>query len=137
MGVFRDMRHLVEEVKGAEQTTIVCLGGDLRDVGDESRLKALARERIQDKLRAEGLVALPDVPQYQNEAVYVTQIGSDVAKLSTAMDYPSDGGLKILRGAAGDTQPVIDQQAAVQEAITAIDEAGKALASVANGGSRV
>ncbi len=41
-----------------------------------------------------------------------------------------------LHGGAGDSQPVVDQQAAVREAILAIEEAGKALASVAGANGR-
>lgn len=134
MGAYKKIRDLADAVKGAEEETMLCTGEDLRDAGGESRLKALARERIQDRLRSEGLIAFPDVPQYQDQLAYVTQIGSGVDKLSSALNDPSKEGLQLLRGAVGDSQPVIDQQAAMREAITAIEEAGKALASVANGG---
>ncbi len=133
MGAYKDMADLVAAVKEEEEEILLCDGEDLRDASDESRLKALARERIQGRLRAEGLTALPEVPQYQHEPVYVTKIGSTADKLSSALNNPSEGGIDILRGAAGTSQPVVDQQAAVREAITAIEEAGKALASVANG----
>lgn len=136
MGVFKDMEELVRTVRSAEEATILCCGEDLRDVGDESRLKALARERIQDKLRAQGLVALPEVPQYQQDLAYVSQIGSMVDKVWSALDDPGESGLRILRGAAGGSQGIVDQQGALHEAITAIEEAGKALASVTNGAGR-
>jgi len=133
MSTYESVKDLAGAVKSAQDATLVCSGEDLRDAGGESRLKALARERIQEKLRAEGLIALPDVPQFQGQSAYVTQIGSGVDRLSEALSTPSEGGLQILRSAAGDSQPVVDQQAALREAITAIEEAGKALASVANG----
>ena len=129
----QDMKELIEAVNAAEEDTILCHGWDLRAVGGESRLKELARERIQEKLAREGLIAIPDVPQDQHDPVYVTRLGSDVDKLSRALNEPTEGGLQILRGAAGGSQPVVNQQEAVREAMSAIEEAGQALASVVNG----
>ncbi len=58
MSEYKTIRDLADAVKKAEEATILCTGEELRDAGGESRLKALARERVQGRLRSEGLIAL-------------------------------------------------------------------------------
>lgn len=125
---------LESRINASEQQTELVSAHEIRDMCDESRLKALARERIQDKLQQRGLVALPHVPGHQDSSVYITRSGSGIYKLWTALDAPSDAGLKILRGAASNAGPVVHEQRAIEEVAALVDEASELIKSVVGNG---
>lgn len=121
---------LESQVDSAGRTTIVKTAYTLRDACGESRLKALARERVQERLSQRGLVALPDVPGDQWEEVYVTRIGSDVHNLWRAIASPSATGLKVLVGATGGAAPVVQEQRKLSEVAALLSEANDLMGSV-------
>lgn len=121
---------LESQVDSAGRTTIVTTANTLRDACGESRLKALARERVQERLNQRGLVALPDVPGDQWEEVYVTRIGSDVHNLWRAIASPSATGLKVLVGATGGAASVVQEQRKLSEVAALLSEANDLMGSV-------
>lgn len=121
---------LESQVDAASQATIVTPAHELRDACGESRLKALARERVQERLNQRGLIALPDVPGDQWEEVYLTRIGSGVHNLWRAIDSPSAAGLKVLVGATKGAAPVVQEQRALSEVAALLSEASELMTSV-------
>jgi hypothetical protein len=127
---------LVDAVDKASQRTVIQSAHELREMCGESRLKALARERVQEKLQQRGVMALPEVPGDQWEDVYVTRIGSDVHKLWRAIKSPSAAGLKVLIGATGKATPVVQEQSKLEEVGALLDDAQELMRSVLKNGSR-
>ncbi len=130
MTKFADVDELESVVNQAKGEIVICSGGDLRDVGGESRLKALARERIAQTLRGSGLVVIPEVPDDQERLVYVAKAGSPVEKLFTAFVDPSTKRLGLIQGSVEDAGAVAGQQTAAAELRELLDEAQGLLASL-------
>ena len=126
---------LVASVDAAPQHTVIQPAHSLRDMCGESRLKALARGRVQERLQQRGLIALPEVPGDQWEEVYVTRIGSDVEKLWRAIQAPSAAGLKVLLGATSKATPVVEEQDKLVEVGALLDDAQELMKSVLSNGS--
>jgi hypothetical protein len=129
----KTMEELENAVDGAPNQLFLCAAIDLRQVGGESRLKALARERIAEKLASRGLVALPSVPEYQEYPVYVTRQASPADLLFKAFHQPSDEGLKVISGSVGRTREVVDQQDAIKQVSELLEEAAAGLHAVTGG----
>lgn len=123
MGKFEDIDDLEAKVADAKGEILICTGGDLREVGGESRLKALARERIAQTLRGSGLVVIPEVPDDQELLVYVAKAGSAVEKLFTAFVDPSSKRLSLIQGSVEDAGAVASQQSAAAELRELLEEA--------------
>lgn len=123
MGKFNDLEELGRAVDEADNQILLCDAIDLRDVCGESRLKALARERIKERLASRGLVALPEVPEYQENPVYVTRQSSPADLLYKAFFGPSAEGLERVAGAVGGTGEVAGQQEAAKQIAELLDEA--------------
>jgi hypothetical protein len=133
----RSLEDLEADVDATPQRTLLVEAWELRDMCEESRLKELARERIQERLQQSGLVALPAVPGDQGEELYVTRIGSDVHKLWHAFSRPSATGLRVLAGATGKAKPVVGEQAKLKEIEELLGDAHDLVVEIrSNGGSR-
>jgi hypothetical protein len=87
------LAELKAEVEASPQGVVLTTGERLRIAAGESRLKEKARERIAEKLRGAGLIAIPEVPQFQHEEVYVAQAGSPAELLFAALTHPSGDSL--------------------------------------------
>lgn len=127
---FDDMDKLEEAVDAAASNIVLTSGLTLRVVGDESRLKANARDRIEEKLRGRGLVALPEVPWNQADPVYVTRVGSDTDKLHAALARPDEKNLARLHQIAGRTGVVVQKERVIAEAHELAAEVAQLLASI-------
>lgn len=126
-----NLDQLELEVQAAKDELVLLKAGQLRDLSNESRLKSLARERIQEKLSQRGLVALPDVPDWQEHLVYITRLGSDVFKLFSALNDPSEANLEKLHGAASGTSIVVKEQKQIAEAFELASELSEVLNELA------
>jgi hypothetical protein len=131
---YDDMEALEQAVEEAPGNLLLTDGGTLRHVGEETRLKALARGRIQERLGSKGLIAIPEVPQYQEERVYVTRIGSDGHKLWAAFVRPDDKNLALVRGSVGQTRQVVLEQDAAEELQELIAEVQEKVAALMQDG---
>lgn len=123
MEKFNSLQDLEAKVDAEEAELLLCEALDLREVCEESRLKALARERIKERLASRGLVALPKVPEFQEYPVYVTRQGSQAHRLFRAFEQPSAEGVAVIRGSAGNTGQVVAHQDAAKQIAELIDEA--------------
>src|SRR5438045_939976 len=111
----KTLDDLEADVDAHAEGTVVIAAWEVRDMCHESRLKELARERIQERLQQRGLIALPEVPGNQGDELYVTRIGSGVHKLWNSFESPSPAGLTVLAGATGKAKPVVGEQAKLEE----------------------
>jgi hypothetical protein len=133
----RSLDELEAEIDAVPQQTVLVVAWEVRDMCDESRLKELARARIQERLQQCGLVALPEVPGDQGEELYVTRIGSDVHKLWNSFASPSPAGLRVLAGATGKAKPVVGEQAQLKEIEELLGDAHDLVVAIrSNGGSK-
>lgn len=132
----RTLDELEVDVDARAERTIVIEAWEVRDACKESRLKELARERIQERLQQRGLVALPEVPGNQYEELYVTRIGSDVHKLWNSFESPSLAGLKVLAGATGKAKPVVGEQAKLEELEELLGDARDLIVEIRSDGGR-
>lgn len=123
MGLFNSVEEIGDAVDAAENGVLLCEAVDLRDACDESRLKAQARIRVSEALASRGLVALPEVPEYQEHPVYVTRLSSAADLLFKAFTRPRPEALQVIRGAVGGTGEVAGQQDAAKQVAELIDEA--------------
>lgn len=113
---------LKNEVEGAPGEMALVTGLALREAANESRLKANARQRVEDRLAENGLVALPEVPWDQNEEVYLTKVGSPAALLHRAFSAPSQLNLGRVVGSLGSTSEVVNRQDSITEARDLLQE---------------
>ncbi len=56
---------LEQAVDAFDERTVLVLANEIRDLAGESRLKSLARERVQERLQQHALLAIPQVPGEQ------------------------------------------------------------------------
>ena len=130
MGAFETVEAIGNAVDAAPDGVLLCEAVDLRDACDESRLKAQARIRVRDALASRGLVALPEVPEYQEHPVYVTRLSSPVDLLFKAFTRPAPEALPVIRGAVGGTGEVTGHQDAAKQVAELIDEARAELGKI-------
>jgi hypothetical protein len=123
MGKYENVEELSQAIDAADDGILLCEAVDLRDACGESRLKTQARERVSDALASRGLVALPEVPEYQEYPVYVARQSSSADLLFKAFMRPDPESLQRIRGAAGGTGEVASQQDAIKQIGELLDEA--------------
>ncbi|HEY4778667.1 MAG TPA: hypothetical protein VIH47_03635 [Solirubrobacterales bacterium] len=127
MGQFNNVDEIGGAVDDAPDGVVLCEAIDLRDAAGESRLKALARVRVGEALASRGLVALPEVPENQEQPVYVTRQSSEADLLFKAFTRPGQEALQVVRGAIGGTGEVANQQDAVKQVAELLGEASAEL----------
>jgi hypothetical protein len=81
-------------------------------------------------LSQRGLVALPEVPDWQETYVYITQNGSNIFRLATALDHPSEANLEKLQGAVSGTSVVVKEQSKIAEAAALAAELAEVLGNL-------
>lgn len=103
--------------------------GDLRNTQGAKRLGIEVRSTIQDRLRDRGIGFFPpgEIPDRQEEVVYLYRLGSPLGSLISAITSPSDTGMRLLRDAIQPTADAEREQDHVVEALAAIEDAQSAL----------
>ena len=127
MGQFNNVDEIGNAVDAAPDGVILCEAIDLRDAAGESRLKALARVRVSEALASRGLVALPEVPENQEQPVYVARLSSEADLLFKAFTRPGQEALQVVRGAIGGTSEVTNKQDAAKQVAELLGEASAEL----------
>ena len=120
---FRDLDELEAAVPPEEPLAVTAR--DLRDAAGALRLGALVRERIADDLSNRGLGFFPpgELPDRQEQTVYVYRRASSVGKLIGAIIMPSETGLRLLKQAAAPAGQLTREEDSLQEALAAIEDA--------------
>jgi hypothetical protein len=130
------LEELRREVNEAEGGVVLTTGERLRIAAGESRLKERARERVALSLQTEGLLAIPEVPDWQGHEVFVTSQTSDLGLMFLALQNPSEDNLRrhILPG-AGQAKLAGERWRAVDELGELLDDARKLVATIDEGRS--
>jgi hypothetical protein len=113
---------------------LLTTGEDLRIIAGESRLKEKARERVALALQYEGLLAIPEVPSFQDHEVYVTSLNSDLSLLFLALLNPSDDNLeRRVLPAVGPAAEEAGRWDGVEELGELLDEARRLVTKIEGG----
>lgn len=98
MRTYEDLKRAVEQRDGLLLTTM----GVLRDIHGAGKLGVHIRRAISESLAGNGMGHLPaELPAYQEDAVRVYRLGSNVATTIRAVLSPSGAGDDALRRSAG------------------------------------
>jgi len=120
----KEMDTLKQQVKKSPYGVILTNGEALRKAAGITRLKEKARREVAASLGREMLIAIPGVPQYQHEPVYVASLGSDTALLFVALQTPTEENMRTVEVAAGRVVEAPTVRTMVLEEVEdAIDEA--------------
>jgi hypothetical protein len=132
-----DLEQLRKDVHDADGGVLLTNGQRLREVAGITRLKEKARQRVQEALGGAGLRALPGVPQYQHEEVYIVQTSTTPELLFAALHHPNKDALKrhVLPAIKGPKAALVSR-VAVSELSDLLDEAKERLAEIEDGKSR-
>jgi len=112
---------------------VLLQGVTLRGISNETRLKNQARVRIEEGLKKLGLIALPEVPDWQEDYVYITRFGSDVHKLYNAVNEPSEANLDRIHGAVSGSSVVVQEQNKLKEVLELVNELHEVVSDLAPG----
>jgi hypothetical protein len=99
--VAKEMDALKKQVEKSEYGVVLTNGEALRKAAGITRLKEKARKEVAASLAREMLLAIPRVPRYQHEPVYVANLGSDAALLFVALNDPTEQSMRTVEVAAG------------------------------------
>ena len=131
------LEQLRKDVRDANGGVLLTNGQRLREAAGITRLKEKARQRVQDALGGAGLRALPKVPQYQHEEVYVVQNSTTLELLFAALHHPNKDALKhhVLPAIEGPKAALVSR-VAIAELSDLLEEAKDRLAEIEDGKSR-
>lgn len=130
-----NLDKLWKDVQSASGGVLLSSGLEIRAAAGETRLKEKARARVAEALRSIGLVAIPEVPEDQEDAVYVVRAGSDVELLFNALTHPGDRGLPLVLQATGGAKSAVNQLTALAQLRDALEEAQEHMAKIEDEGS--
>ncbi|HSZ69175.1 MAG TPA: hypothetical protein VK756_02325 [Solirubrobacteraceae bacterium] len=130
MGRFRDFDELADAVPANEPLSVVAL--DLRDADGAKRLGANVRERIASQLEGQGIGFFPgpELPDWQEDPVYLYRLGSQLGTLIQAVKRPTERGLKALTAAAQSSNSTTREYDQLDEALAALNDAKSAINKV-------
>jgi hypothetical protein len=134
MSKMSGLDELMRDVKEAEGGVLITNGERLREAVGITRLKEKARLRVQETLGSVGLRALPEVPRYQHEEVYVVQTSTAPEFLFAALHNPSKQALRkhVLPAVRGSRRSVVSG-VAVSDLGELLDEAKELIAEIESG----
>lgn len=127
MGQFKDFGEIADAVPPDEPLSVRAL--DLRDADGAMRLGSNVRERIASQLEGHGIGFFPgeELPDWQEDEVFLYRIDSALGTLVRAVRRPTDRGIKALVAAAKPANHATDQYDGLDEALAALEEARAAL----------
>ncbi len=130
MGRFKDFDELSDAVPMDRPLRVVAL--DLRDADGAQRLGANVRERIASQLEGQGIGFFPgdELPDWQEDPVYLYRIDSPLGTLIRAVKKPTERGLKALTAAAQPSTNATRAYDQLDEALIALEDAKTALMKV-------
>lgn len=124
---FNDFDEVADAVPADEPLRVLAL--DLRDADGAQRLGPNVRERIASQLEGQGIGYFPgdELPDWQEDPVYLYRIDSPLGTLIRAVKRPTDRGLKALAAAAQPTSSATREYDQLDEALEALDDAKSAI----------
>jgi hypothetical protein len=130
MGRFDDFDEIADAVPADAPYRVLAL--DLRDADGAKRLGANVRERIEAQLEGRGIGFFPgdELPDWQEDPVYLFRIDSDLGTLIRAVRDPTDRGIKALTEAARKGRGATLEYDQLDEALAALDDAKTAIKKV-------
>jgi hypothetical protein len=127
MGRFKDFGEIADAVPVDEPLVVLAL--DLRDADGAMRLGSNVRERIASQLEGHGIGFFPgeELPDWQEDRVYLYRIDSTLGTLIRAVRRPTERGVKALIAAAKPANGATQAYDYLDEALAALDDARTAL----------
>jgi hypothetical protein len=127
VGRFRDFGEIADAVPADEPLRVLAL--DLRDADGAMRLGSNVRERIASQLEGHGIGFFPgeELPDWQEDPVYLFRIDSPLGTLVRAVKKPTDRGIRALVAAARPANHATDEYDHLDEALGALEDARRAL----------
>jgi hypothetical protein len=127
MGRFEDFGEIADAVPADEPLKVRAL--DLREADGAMRLGSNVRERIAAQLEGHGIGFFPgeELPDWQEDEVYLYRIDSSLGTLVRAVRRPTDRGVKALVAAAKPANHATDEYDHLDEALGALDDVRLAL----------
>lgn len=130
MGRFSDLDEIADVVPADTPYRVLAL--DLRDAGQAKRLGVNVRERLAAELEGRGIGFFPgeELPDWQDEMVYLYRIDSPLGTLIRAVKDPTERGIKALTEAARKDRGAAREYDELDEALSALEEATTAIKKV-------
>jgi len=127
MARFKDFEDIADAVPANEPLRVIAL--DLRDADGAKRLGANVRERIASQLEGQGIGFFPgeELPDWQEDSVYLYRIDSPLGTLIRAVKRPTERGIKTLTAAAQPSNSATREYDQLDEALAALDDAKTAI----------
>jgi hypothetical protein len=127
---FKDFDEIADAVPVDEPYLVTAL--DLRVAHGAKRLGANVRERIVDELERRRIGFFPgdELPDWQEDPVYLYRIDSDLGTLVRAVRQPTDRGISALTKAARSGNSATREYDQLDEALAALDDARAAINKV-------
>lgn len=127
MGRFKDFDEIADAVPPGEPLRVEAL--DLRDAHGAKRLGSNVRDLIAAQLEGQGIGFFPgdELPDWQEDPVYLYRIDSPLGTLIRAVKRPTERGIKALVAAAQPASSATREYDELDDALTALEDAKQAI----------